>query len=175
MFSIDFFFYRLATFLPATSGHINFIFLIIPSTKCGRQERFPGVQSRIRLNFFARSLPVKISIPGRNISVFFGRAFTHNGFVNEYLYNIFSFYGCRHSGDGPKYSKQRIEFTSPAWLHSSGWDHSMPTVLIVHGYGGASKDYLPGAVLRDGKRTTGARLPPVRSLGDGRLKPQTTH
>lgn len=57
----------------------------------------------------------------------------------------------RYTGDGSKYSKRPIEYTSPAWLHSSGWDHSLPTVLIVHGYGGAAEDSLPGAVLRDGK------------------------
>lgn len=49
--------------------------------------------------------------------------------------------------------KQQIEFTSPAWLHSSGWDPSLHTVLIVHGYGGATQDYLPAPVLRDGEYT----------------------
>jgi len=59
--------------------------------------------------------------------------------------------GRGEGGDGySKMQKQQIEFTSPAWLHSSGWDRSLHTVLIVHGYGGASQDYLPGAVLRDG-------------------------
>ncbi|XP_001946851.1 phospholipase A1 [Acyrthosiphon pisum] len=58
--------------------------------------------------------------------------------------------GRGEGGDGySKMQKQQIEFTSPAWLHSSGWDRSLHTVLIVHGYGGASLDYLPGAVLRD--------------------------
>lgn len=59
---------------------------------------------------------------------------------------------CRYTGEVSKVWRQQIEFTSPAWLHSSGWDHSLPTVLIVHGYGGAKDDYLPGPVLRDGKQ-----------------------
>lgn len=59
---------------------------------------------------------------------------------------------CRHGGDGPPtVQKQQIEFTSPAWLHSSGWDRSLHTVLIVHGYGGATQDFLPAPVLRDGE------------------------
>lgn len=71
---------------------------------------------------------------------------------------LFHYYTLRNTGGGgrgegedgySKMQKQQIEFTSPAWLHSSGWDRSLHTVLIVHGYGGASQDYLPGAVLRD--------------------------
>ncbi|KAL5239775.1 hypothetical protein ACI65C_007185 [Semiaphis heraclei] len=71
---------------------------------------------------------------------------------------LFHYYTLRSTGGGggeggehgySRMQKQQIEFTSPAWLHSSGWDRSLHTVLIVHGYGGAGQDYLPGAVLRD--------------------------
>lgn len=58
----------------------------------------------------------------------------------------------RYTGEGTRLQKQQIEFRSPAWLHSSGWDRSLHTVLIVHGYGGTAEDYFPGSVLRDGKR-----------------------
>ncbi|XP_025412103.1 phospholipase A1-like [Sipha flava] len=61
----------------------------------------------------------------------------------------FYYYTLRHTGDGSRLQKQKIEFTSPAWLHSSGWDHSLHTVLIVHGYGGTAGDHFPGSVLRD--------------------------
>lgn len=60
-------------------------------------------------------------------------------------------FGYRSDGEGSKMAKQQIEFTSPAWLHSSGWDHSLHTVLIVHGYGGTTEEYLPSSVLRDGQ------------------------
>ncbi|CAH1738486.1 unnamed protein product [Aphis gossypii] len=67
---------------------------------------------------------------------------------------LFHYYTLSNTGGGrgdgySKMQKQQIEFTSPAWLHSSGWDRSLHTVLIVHGYGGTAQDYLPGAVLRD--------------------------
>ncbi|VVC36078.1 Lipase/vitellogenin,Alpha/Beta hydrolase fold [Cinara cedri] len=61
----------------------------------------------------------------------------------------FYYYTLKYTGEVPKVQRQRIEFTSPNWLHSSGWDHSLPTVLIVHGYGGIEQDYLPGNVLKD--------------------------
>lgn len=77
--------------------------------------------------------------------------------VTPYYYNNNVLTECfkyhyRRTGDGSRLQKQQIEFTSPAWLHSSGWDRSLHTVLIVHGYGGTTEDYLPSSVLRDGKR-----------------------
>ncbi|XP_050443051.1 phospholipase A1-like [Adelges cooleyi] len=68
---------------------------------------------------------------------------------------LFLYYTIRQTPNGPETVKQIIEFRSPAWLHSSGWDHSLPTVLIVHGYGGVSQDYLPAAVLRDAYLSNG--------------------
>lgn len=44
MVSIDLFFYRHPTFSRGTSAHVNFIFLIIFSTICGPQQRFPRVE-----------------------------------------------------------------------------------------------------------------------------------
>ncbi|XP_050524211.1 phospholipase A1 VesT1.02-like isoform X2 [Daktulosphaira vitifoliae] len=68
---------------------------------------------------------------------------------------LFHYYTIRYTANGPKTVKQKIEFRSPAWLHSSGWEHSLPTVLIVHGYGGVSQDFLPAAVLRDAYLSNG--------------------
>lgn len=42
-----------------------------------------------------------------------------------------------------------MDTASPTWLHSHGWQPSLETVIIVHGYGGTS-DSLPAGVLRDG-------------------------
>lgn len=42
-----------------------------------------------------------------------------------------------------------IDMNSPAWLHSSSWNPSYETVVLVHGYGGTS-DYLPTGILKDG-------------------------
>lgn len=43
-----------------------------------------------------------------------------------------------------------ININSPAWLHSSSWNPSHETVVLIHGYGGTA-DHLPAGVLRDGK------------------------
>lgn len=79
-------------------------------------------------------------------------------YIPTTVHNVYTVMFRRHHGGdgGPTVQKQQIEFTSPAWLHSSGWDRSLHTVLIVHGYGGATQDYLPAPVLRDGKCTTTA-------------------
>lgn len=47
-------------------------------------------------------------------------------------------------------SSAEINISSPAWLHSSNWNPSYETVVLIHGYGGTA-DHLPAGVLRDGK------------------------
>lgn len=42
-----------------------------------------------------------------------------------------------------------IDINSPAWLHSSNWNPSHETVVLIHGYGGTA-DYLPVGILKDG-------------------------
>lgn len=44
---------------------------------------------------------------------------------------------------------ENIDLSSPVWLHSSNWNPSHETVVLVHGYGGFS-DTLPTGVLKQG-------------------------
>ncbi|XP_065221138.1 phospholipase A1-like isoform X2 [Planococcus citri] len=41
-----------------------------------------------------------------------------------------------------------VDMSSPVWLHSSDWNPSHETIILVHGYGGTA-DHLPTGILRD--------------------------
>ncbi|CAH0383188.1 unnamed protein product [Bemisia tabaci] len=62
----------------------------------------------------------------------------------------FSLYTVRDNGT-PR--EDRVDLSSPMWLHSSGWDPGKDTVVLIHGYGGI-QDHLPIGVLRDAYLTT---------------------
>lgn len=61
-------------------------------------------------------------------------------------YNIM--YDVNFSG---KTSREEVNTRFPAWIHSSAYDNTKPSVILIHGYAGVRSDFMPVAVLRDGE------------------------
>ncbi|KAK7575687.1 hypothetical protein V9T40_011973 [Parthenolecanium corni] len=53
-----------------------------------------------------------------------------------------------HSCEGDDIRAVEVDMKSPAWLHSSYWNPSHETVVLVHGYGGTA-EYLPTGILKN--------------------------
>ncbi|XP_046664744.1 phospholipase A1 VesT1.02-like [Homalodisca vitripennis] len=62
--------------------------------------------------------------------------------------NIFYYLYTPGRNDEGRPHVERLDVMSPGWLHSSHYDHSLDTVVLIHGYAGVT-DVLPIGVLRD--------------------------
>uniref|UniRef100_A0A8D9AVF3 Lipase domain-containing protein n=1 Tax=Cacopsylla melanoneura TaxID=428564 RepID=A0A8D9AVF3_9HEMI len=60
-----------------------------------------------------------------------------------------------YTNHGGKIVRDEVNTRYPAWIHSSLYDNTKPSVILIHGYGGVRSDYLPVAVLRDAYLKTG--------------------
>ncbi|KAI5711096.1 hypothetical protein M8J75_014016 [Diaphorina citri] len=54
-----------------------------------------------------------------------------------------------YTNHGGKVQSEEVNTRYPAWIHSSAYDNTKPSVILIHGYAGVRSDYMPVAVLRD--------------------------